>query len=83
MERQAIFTAIEKERAFQDKTYPDRAQYVSLNPHMTILECLIDNLKKKWYYSHSENNYTADCKRHLVAIAAVAVRALEETKNFH
>lgn len=76
MTREQAFALVNDERTRQDAGYPDRSQYERLAPHIVLLDVKVDKLKKAAWYKDE------DTKAQLVQLAALAIRALEETKEY-
>ena len=75
MQRSDVYALVNEERISQDAGYPDRTQYKILPPHVLLLEEKVAKLRGAWYRD-------GDTKKQLVELAAIAIRALEETEEY-
>jgi hypothetical protein len=75
MDRVEVMALVNAERTRQDELFPDRTQYATLAPHVLVIEEKVAKLRAAWYRD-------GDTKTELVHLAAIAVRALEETKDY-
>jgi len=78
MNRQDVFTVIDKERQYQDTAWPRdahaQAMYSNLAPHLVLLEEYIHRARTAW----TNNGPEAQPLKVVAKLAAIAVRALEE-----
>ncbi len=69
------------ERQYQDKTWPrdaeTRVMYGYLSPHLVLLDTYIQKAKAEWTANAGE----LKSLRQVAKIAAIALRALEETEG--
>lgn len=79
MTRADAYTLVDAERLAQDRLWPRDgrphvAQYGWCGPHLLLLEEKVARLRSMWYGSKSEQ-----LQQEFAKVAAIAVRALEET----
>ena len=82
LSRDEIYALINTHRNEQDARWPrnveenpNRAQYQFYAPHLLVLEEKVAKLRSNWYKSDKEQLMSD-----FLAVAAIAVRALEEVK---
>lgn len=79
MKREDVFEVIDKEREYQDTTWPRdarrRRMYAFAAPHILLLEGYVQKLRDGWVSSGMDETARL---RVIAKIATMAVRALEE-----
>jgi len=79
MNRAEVFAVIDKERVYQDTVWPRDAEtaqmYTYLAPHLVLLEEYILKARTAWVTNGPE----APALKQIAKLAAIAIRALEET----
>ena len=74
--RDEVYACISEARAVQDAVHKNRKQYKNLSAHIPLFEEKVLKLRGAWYRND------ADVAVQLMDIAAIAVRAMEETRHY-